>query len=95
MLKAYLSAQASSLSGFVISKTHTNGQKPRGRQLNAEVRGSESAIFRILSFFLSFFVQPSIFQERYLANGLCTHHHFSTKTDSYHSAELYDHSASS
>ena len=52
MLKAYLSAQASSLSAFVISKTHISGQKPRGRQLNAKVCGSESAIFRILSFFL-------------------------------------------
>ena len=37
-LKAYLSAQASSLSAFMISKTHTSGQKPRGRQLNAKVR---------------------------------------------------------
>ena len=52
-LKAYLSAQASSLSDFVISKTHISGQKPRGRQLNAKVCGHESAIFRILlSFFL-------------------------------------------
>ena len=51
-LKAYLSAQASSLSAFVISKTHVSGQKLRGRQLNAKVCGSESAIFRILSFFL-------------------------------------------
>ena len=51
-LKAYLSAQASSLSAFVISKTHIVGQKPRGRQLNAKVCGSKSAIFRILSFFL-------------------------------------------
>ena len=51
-LKAYLSVQASSLSAFVISKTHTRGQKPSGRQLNAKVCGHESAIFRILSFFL-------------------------------------------
>ena len=50
-LKAYLSIQASSLSAFVISKTHISGQKPRGRQLNTKVCGSESAIFRILSFF--------------------------------------------
>ena len=55
-LKAYLSILASSLSAFVISKTHISGQKPRGRQPNAKVCGSESAIFRILSFFLSFFV---------------------------------------
>ena len=44
MLKAYLSAQPSSLSAFMICKT----QKPRGRQLNAKVCGSESAIFRIV-----------------------------------------------
>ena len=37
-LKAYLSAQTSSLSAFVIRKTHISGQKPRGRQLNASVR---------------------------------------------------------
>ena len=49
-LKAYLRAQTSSLSAFVISKTHISGQKPRGRQLNANVCGRESAIF---SFFLS------------------------------------------
>ena len=34
-LKAYiLSAQSSSFSAFVISKTHVSAQKPRGRQLN-------------------------------------------------------------
>ena len=44
--KAYLSAQASSLSAFVISKTHISGQKPRGRQLNSKVCDSKSAIFR-------------------------------------------------
>ena len=32
--KAYLSIKASSLSDFVISKTHISDQKPRGRQLN-------------------------------------------------------------
>ena len=78
-LKAYLSAQPSSLSAFVISKTHISGQKLRGRQLNAKVCGSKSAIFRLLSFFLSFFVQPSIYQQRYLANGLRAHRHFTTK----------------
>ena len=49
MLIAYLSAQASSLSAFVISKTLISGQKPRGRQLNAKVCDSKSAIFRLLS----------------------------------------------
>ena len=53
-LKANLSAQASSLSAFVISKTHTSGQKPRGRQLNTKVCASKSAIFLILSFFLRY-----------------------------------------
>ena len=47
-LKAYLSAQASSLSAFLISKIHKSGQKPRGRQLNANVCGSKSAILRLL-----------------------------------------------
>ena len=70
MLKAYLSAQASSLSTFVISKTHINGKKPRGRQLNTKVCGSKSAIFRILSLFR---------QPKYLENGLGTHRGCSTK----------------
>ena len=52
-LKAYLSTQSSSLSAFMISKTHITAQKLRGRQLNAKVCCSESAIFLILlSFFL-------------------------------------------
>ena len=61
-LKAYLSTQASSLSAFVISKTHISGHKPYGRQLNKKVCGSKSAIFVILSsfFFLSFFVQTTL-----------------------------------
>ena len=54
MQKAYLSIQASSLSAFVISKTHTSGQKPRGRQLNAKVCDSKNAIFRRLSSYLFF-----------------------------------------
>ena len=74
-LKAYLSAQTSSLSAFVISKTHISFQKPRGRQLNPKVCGHGSAIFRILSFF----VHPSIFQQGYITSGLSTHCHFSTK----------------
>ena len=51
-LKPCLSTQASSLSGFVISKTHISDQKPHGRQLNAKVCRHESAIFRILPSFL-------------------------------------------
>ena len=31
----------------MISKAHIAGQKPRGRQLNAKVCGSESGIFEI------------------------------------------------
>ena len=45
----------------MISKTHISVQKLRGRQLNAKVCGSESAIFLILSFFLSFFLQTTMF----------------------------------
>ena len=42
--------------------------------------GSESAIFRILSFFLKFVSCYDHYgQQRYLANGLSTHRHFSTK----------------
>ena len=65
--KAYLSIQASSLSAFVISKTHISGQKPRERQLNAKVCDSKSAIFRlhISSFFVATFVQTTITQERF------------------------------
>ena len=75
MLKAYLSAQVSSLSAFVISKTHTVAQKPRGRQLKAKVYSSKSTIFRILSsFFITTFVQTTITQ-----NGSSTHLDFSTK----------------
>ena len=48
MLKAYLSIQPSSSSVFMISKTHITAQKLRGRQLNAKVCGSESAIFLFL-----------------------------------------------
>ena len=62
-LKAYLSAQASSLSAFVISKTHVIAQKPRGRQLNGKVCGSESAIFLILSS-LRLFAQTTITRKR-------------------------------
>ena len=57
--KAYLSAQASSLSAFLISKTHISGQKSRGRQLNPKVCGSKSAIFLILSFFVTTFFSCS------------------------------------
>ena len=57
MLKAYLSTQAPSLSDFVISKTLTSDQKPRGRQLNAKVCGHENATSRIL---LCFFLVNSL-----------------------------------
>ena len=73
MQKAYLSIQASSLSDFVISKTHISGQKLRGRQLNAKVCGHESAIFCILKCY------DHDVQQRYLENGLSIYRHFSTK----------------
>ena len=44
----------------MISKIHISGQKPRGRQLSTKVCGSKSAIFLILSFFLSFFLQTTL-----------------------------------
>ena len=55
----YAHAQPSSLSAFMIRKTDIVAQKPHGRQPNAKVAGSESAIFVILSVFLryDYFVQ--------------------------------------
>ena len=52
MLKVHLSNQVSSLCAFVISKTHIVAQKPCGRQQNAKVCDSESAVVCILSFFV-------------------------------------------
>ena len=63
-LKTYLSVQASSLSAFMISKTYISAQKPRRRQLNAKVCGSESVIFLIFSFF----VTTTLLKQRYLEN---------------------------
>ena len=45
----------------MISKTHTSAQKPRGRQLNAKVCGSESAIFLILLSSFFFLVKTTKF----------------------------------
>ena len=53
-LKAYLSTQASSLSAFVISKTHIVAQKSHRRQLNVKVCGSKSAILPYSSLFLHY-----------------------------------------
>ena len=69
MLKAYLSAQATSLSGFVISKTHI---VQRERQLNTKVCGSKSAIFLIYLF------RP-LAKQRELENCSGTHLDFSMK----------------
>ena len=53
MLNAYLSPQPSSLSAFMIIKTHIAAQKSHRRQLAKCACGNESAIFLILlSFFL-------------------------------------------
>ena len=73
-LKAYLSTQPSSLSAFMISKTHIVDQKPCRRQLNAKVCGCDNAIFVIFLVKLDHCVQ-----QRYLENGLSTHRHFCTK----------------
>ena len=51
-----------------------SGQKPCGRQLNAKVCGSESAIFCI--FFLD---MTTMFNNDISQTGLSTHCHFSTK----------------
>ena len=53
--KAYLSTHVSSLSAFVISKTHIVAQKPCGKQLNAKVCSSKSAIFCIQNKALSLY----------------------------------------
>ena len=53
----------------MIRKTHISAQKPRGRQLNAKVRGSKSAVSS----------SDHNVQQRYLENGLSTHRHFITK----------------
>ena len=74
-LKAYLSALSSSLSAFMISKTHISAQKTRGRQLNTKVCGSENAIF-LLSFFLC---SDHFVKQRYLENGSSSHRRFITK----------------
>ena len=80
MLKAYLSTQCSPLSAF----THVSAQKPRG---NAKVCSSKSAIFLILVKTTKFNSDIS----KTVKFSLSFYH----KTDSYHSAELYNHSASS
>ena len=67
----------------MIRKTHISAQKARGRQLNAKVCGSESAIFLIL-------VKTTKFN-----NDISQIPSFYHKTDAYHSAELYNDSASS
>jgi len=70
MLKAYLSAWSSSLSAFMISKTHISAQKPCGRQLNAKVWGSKSAFLSCSDHFV---------KQRYLENGSSSHRNFIMK----------------
>ena len=55
----------------MISKTHISAQKPRGRQINAKVCDSKSAIFLLCS--------DHFVKERYLKNGSSSHRHFITK----------------
>ena len=43
-MKAFLSTYPSSLSAFMIGKTHIVGQKPHRIQLNVKVCGSENVI---------------------------------------------------
>ena len=74
----------------MISKTHISAQKPRGRQLNTKVCGSGNAIF-----LLSFFVQTALCQTTIFRKRFKFSPSFYNETDAYHSAELYNHSASS
>ena len=71
----------------MISKTHISAQKVRRRQLNAKVCGS---IFLILFVKTTKFNNDILKIVQVLAVILIYH-----KTDAYHSAELYDHLASS
>jgi len=81
----------------MISKTHISAQKPRGRQLNTKVCSSENAIFLLsffLSFFVSFFVQTTL-SNNDISKAVQVLTVILSRTDAYHSAELYNHSASS
>ena len=71
----------------MISKTHISAQKPRGRQLNTKVCGSENAIF-LLSLFRPL-SQTTISRKRFKLSPSFYH-----ETDAYHSAELYNHALS-
>ena len=73
----------------MISKTHISAQKPRGRQLNTKVCGSENAIF-----LLSFFVQTTL-SNNDISKTVQVLTVILSRTDAYHSAELYNHLASS
>ena len=55
----------------MISKTHISAQKPRGRQLNTKVCGSENGIFLLCS--------DHFVKQRYLENGSSSHRHFIMK----------------
>ena len=88
MLNAYLSPQPSSLSAFMIIKTHTAAQKSHGRQLAKCACGNECAIFLILSFFL--LRSTSITQDWFKYSPWFQH-----KTASYLSVQIHEHLASS
>ena len=82
-LKAYLRAQSSPLSAFMISKTHTSAQKSRGRQLNAKVCGSESSHFCLLSFFVQTTFETTITPKRLKYSPSFYH-----EIDAHHSVQL-------
>ena len=88
MLNAYLSPQPSSLSAFMIIKTHIAAQKSHRRQLAKCACGNESAIFLIL---LSFFLLRSttITQDWFKYSPWFQH-----KTASYISVQIHEHLAS-
>ena len=83
ILKVYLSSQTSCLSVFVISKTYISGQKPRGRQPNAKVCSSKSAIF-VFFLYYNHFVQTTISCKQFKYSPS-----FSTKLMLITSMELY------
>ena len=87
-LNAYLTVQPSSLSAFMISKTHIVVQKPRRKQVNIKLCINESAILVILFFLCSLFNNYNSRLFRILTVVLA-------QTASYLSVQLHKHSVSS
>ena len=73
----------------MISKTYVGAQKPRGRQLNAKMCGSETAIL-----FVFFLVKTTMFNSDVSKTVTVLTFNLAQNSDTYYSAELYDYSAS-